>query len=59
MKPYSDHKQILKEGKSYFKCGKCKKLVLTSEAWIDTKDDSQRHFKCLSDKRLKEIKEDY
>ena len=55
MKPYHEHKQILKDGKYYFKCGKCKELVLTSEAWIDN-DDKQKHFKCLSKERLEEIK---
>ena len=59
MKNYLNQKQIKKGNKYYFKCGKCNKLVLTSEAWIDTFDDKQKHFKCLSDKRLKEIEEEY
>jgi hypothetical protein len=32
MKSYLSHIQIEKDGKYYFKCGKCNKLVLTSEA---------------------------
>ena len=32
MKNYLNHKQIKKGNKYYFKCGKCNKLVLTSEA---------------------------
>lgn len=59
MKSYLSHILIEKDGKHYFKCGKCNKLVLTSEGWIDTFDDKQKHFKCLSDKRLKEIEEEY
>lgn len=59
MKNYLSHQQIKKGNKYYFKCGECGKLVLTSEAWIDTFDDKQKHFKCLSDKRLKEIEEEY
>lgn len=58
MKSYLSHKQIEKNGKYFFKCGNCNKLVLTSEAWIDTFDDKQKHFKCLSDKRLKEIEKE-
>ena len=59
MKSYLSYEQIKKDGKYYFKCGKCGKLVLTSDAYYDTKDEEKKHFKCLSQQRLDEIEKEY
>lgn len=54
-KPSLSQELIEKDSKYYFICSKCKQLVLTSEAWYDTEDQKQKHFSCLSERRLSEI----
>jgi hypothetical protein len=45
-----------KKGRRYLYCVKCGDTVMATVSWLD-KDDTQRHYECLSEERKREVED--